>query len=115
MLNYPWSFVRPTNKHIGLTSRTTKITRYIDNQFKEVQDLKSIVRQLTRIEDKNYSRFKIGVFNFICGISKILFGTMDNDDALYYAEKISSLEKEQIDFLTLKGTNNIPEFNCKYN
>jgi vacuolar-type H+-ATPase subunit I/STV1 len=60
-----------------------------------------LVRQLTRVEDKEQSRFKLGVFNFIGGISKILFGTMDSKDASYYAEKISSLEKEQIDFLKL--------------
>jgi len=58
-----------------------------------------LVRQLTRIEDKDQMRFKRGVFNFIGGISKILFGTMDNDDAFYYVENISSLEKEQLDFL----------------
>jgi hypothetical protein len=72
---------------INLTD-CTKITRYIDNQIKEVENLKSIVRQLTRTEDQNYSRFKRGVFNFIGGISKIPFGTMDNEDASYYAEKI---------------------------
>jgi hypothetical protein len=38
------------------------------------------------------------VFNFVGGISKILFGTMDSDDS-YYAEKVSNLEKEQLDFL----------------
>ena len=48
-------------------------------------------------------RFKRGVFNFIRGISKILFGTMDSEDASYYAEKISSLEKEQIDILRLSN------------
>ena len=85
---------------INLTD-CTKITRYIDRQIMEVEDLKSLVKQLTRIEDKDYSRFKIGVFNFIGGISKVLFGTMDNEDASFYAEKISSLEKEQIDFLKL--------------
>jgi hypothetical protein len=42
-----------------------------------------------------------GVFNFIGGISKILFGTMDTEYASYYAEKISSLEKQQIYFLKL--------------
>jgi len=47
------------------------------------------------------SAIKRGVFNFIGTISKILFGTMDSEDASYYAEKISSLEKEQIDFLRL--------------
>jgi hypothetical protein len=47
-------------------------------------------------------RFKRGVFN-LRGISKILFGTMDSEDASYYAEKISSLEKEQIDILRLSN------------
>ena len=46
-------------------------------------------------------RFKRGVFNFIGDISKKLFGTMDNEDASYYALKISNLEKEQTDFLKL--------------
>lgn len=78
-----------------------KIAHYTDRQIKEVEELKSLVRQLTRVEDKEQMRFKRGVFNFIGGISKILFGTMDNDDASYYAEKISSLEKEQLDFLRL--------------
>lgn len=78
-----------------------KITNYIEKEIKEVEDLKSLVRQLTRVEDKEQARFKRGVFNFIGGISKVLFGTMDSEDASYYAEKISSLEKEQIDFLKL--------------
>jgi hypothetical protein len=33
--------------------------------------------------------------------SKLLFGTMDSEDASYYADKISNLEKEQIDFLKI--------------
>jgi hypothetical protein len=61
--------------------------------------LKLIVRQLTRANDKEQLRFKRGVFNFRGGISKILYGTMDSEEASYYAKKISSLEKEQIDFL----------------
>ena len=76
-----------------------KITHYIDRQIKEVEDLKLLVRQLTRIEDKDHSHFKRGVFSFIGRIIKILFGTMDSEDGLYYAEKGSSLVKEQIDFL----------------
>jgi hypothetical protein len=46
-------------------------------------------------------RFKRGVFNFIGGISKLLFGTMDKDDVSYYSDKISRLEKEQLGFLRL--------------
>jgi len=59
--------------------------------------LKLLVTQLTKVEDEEEVRSKRGVFNFIGGISKILFGTMDSEDASYCAEKISSLEKEQID------------------
>ena len=79
----------------------TKITRYMDRQIRELEDLRSLVKQLTRSANEEHSRIKRGVFNFIGGISKILFGTMDNEDASYYAEKISNLEKEQIDFLRL--------------
>jgi hypothetical protein len=46
-------------------------------------------------------RFKRGVFNFTGGIGKILFGTVDSDDASYYTERISSLEREQLDFFRL--------------
>ena len=67
----------------------------------EAEDLKLLVKQLTRVEDKDYSRFKRWLFIFIEGISKVLFGTMDSEEASLYAEKISSLEKEQIDFLKL--------------
>jgi ribosomal protein L10 len=96
--------MRFCNRHertywINLADCTT-ITRYIDRQIKGVEDLKLIVRQLTRIEDEEQVRFK-RIFNFIGGISKILFGTMDSEDASYYGDKISCLEKEQIDFLRL--------------
>jgi hypothetical protein len=92
-----------THKHTYWINFTdcTKIIHYIDRQIKEVEDLKLLIRQLTRIEDRNQSRFRRGVFNFIGGIIKILFGTMDSEDASYYADKISILEKEQIDFLKL--------------
>jgi hypothetical protein len=61
-----------------------------------------LVGQLTKNEDDPIqSRYKRGVFNFIGGISKILFGTLDNEDANYYSDKIASLEKEQVDFLKL--------------
>jgi hypothetical protein len=77
-----------------------RIARYTVRQFKEVEELKMLVRQFTRIEE-DQMRFKRGVFNFVGGISKILFSTTNNDDAYYYAEKNSSLEKEQLDFLRL--------------
>jgi hypothetical protein len=38
-------------------------------------------------------RKKRGVFNFIGEVSKILFGTMDDDDAKYYNEQIKLFEQ----------------------
>ena len=76
--------------------------RQTGRQIEEVSDLKLILRQLTRNEDElTHTRSKRGVFNFIGGISKILFGTLDNEDANYYTDKISHLENEQLDFLKL--------------
>ena len=47
--------------------------------------------------------FNLGIKEacFIGSIIKILFGTLDNEDANYYSDKINSLEKEQMEFLRL--------------
>ena len=67
--------------------------RQTDRPIKEVTELKLLLRQLTRNEgDSVYTREKRGVFNFMGGISKTLFGTLDNEDANYYTDKISHLE-----------------------
>jgi hypothetical protein len=43
-----------------------KTIRNLDRQMKEVEDMKLLVKQLTRIDDdESQSRFKRGVFNFI--------------------------------------------------
>ena len=69
--------------------------RQTERKFEEVNDLKLILRQLTRYEDElTHTRNKRGVFNFIGGISKILFGTLDNEDANYYTDKITHLGNE---------------------
>jgi len=49
-----------------------------DRPIREVNELKLLLRQLRRNGDSVYMREKRGVFNFIGGISKILFGTMDS-------------------------------------
>jgi len=78
-----------------------RIARYTDRKIKEVEELKMLVRQLTRAEDKDQIRCERGVSNFVGGISKILFGTMDSNDVSHYAETVSNLEKEQLEFLSL--------------
>ena len=46
-------------------------------------------------------RRRRGVFNFIGELSKILFGTMDDDDAKYYNEQIKAFEQNSGDLTTL--------------
>jgi hypothetical protein len=64
-----------------------RIARYTDRKIREVQESQHLVSQLTSVEDRTLYRNKRSVFNFVGGISKILFGTMDIDDPSYYAEK----------------------------
>jgi hypothetical protein len=76
--------------------------RRTDRPIREVNNLQSILRQLTRNEDEFiHACNKRGIFDFVGGISKILFGTLDAEDANYYTNKISQLESEQLDFLKL--------------
>jgi archaellum component FlaC len=46
-------------------------------------------------------RKRRGVFNFIGELSKILFGTMDDDDAKFYNEQIKLFEQNSEDMTTL--------------
>jgi hypothetical protein len=50
-----------------------RISRYSDRKIKEVQEIRELFRRLTRVEDRAQPRFKRGVFNFIGGISKIVW------------------------------------------
>lgn len=74
--------------------------RNIETKLLDIAETKSLIEQSTRREEHPL-RLKRGVFNFIGSISKILFGTMDEDDASYYADKISEIEKQQVDMLKL--------------
>jgi hypothetical protein len=52
-----------------------------------------LVGQMTKNEDDPIqTRYKRGVFSFIRGISKILFGTEDNEDTNYYFDNTNSSE-----------------------
>ena len=75
---------------------------HTNRKIQEVDNLRMLVGKLTKNEDDSIlSRYKRGMFNFIGGISKILFGTLDYDDANYDSNKINSLENEQLEFLKL--------------
>jgi hypothetical protein len=73
-------------------------------------DASDRVNQLTRTEGllKEITGQQIGgkrrkreVFNFIGEISKVLFGTMDEEDARYYNEQIKLFEQNSEDVNTL--------------
>ncbi|PNF40795.1 hypothetical protein B7P43_G16722 [Cryptotermes secundus] len=69
----------------------------VDRQIEEVENMKLLVKQLTRIDEEAIQLR----FNSIGGMSKILFLTMDSEDASYYTDKISELEREQAIFFKL--------------
>jgi hypothetical protein len=86
---------------VNFTDCTNSINR-TDRLIREVENLQSILRQLMRNEDEFiHARNKRGIFDFVGGISKILFGMLDAENANYYTNKISQLENEQLDFLKL--------------
>ncbi|XP_068082113.1 uncharacterized protein [Anabrus simplex] len=71
----------------------------IKNRLESVQETKSLLKQIVKIDDEERVRQKRGVFNFIGVIAKTLFGTLDEADAEFYQEKISKLEQEQLGML----------------
>jgi len=79
-----------------------RIIPHMNRKIQEVDNLRMLVGQLTKNKDVSIlSRYKRGMFNFIGGISKILFGTLHYDDANYDSNKVNSLENEQMEFLKL--------------
>jgi hypothetical protein len=72
-------------------------------------DARGRLNRLTRTEDllreitgrqMGGKRKRRGVFNFIGEVSKVLFGTMDEDDAHYYTEQIKRFEQNSEDTTT---------------
>ena len=80
------------HEHLFWTNYRSCSNSIRQRQIKEVNGLKLLLRQLTH-DDSVHRRNKRGVFNLVGSISKILFGTMDDQDAMYYADKISLLER----------------------
>jgi hypothetical protein len=72
-------------------------TRVRLNQLAKTEGL---LKEITGQETGN-KRKKRGVFNFIGKLSKILFWTMDDDDAKYYNDQIKLFEQNSEDTNTL--------------
>jgi hypothetical protein len=68
----------------------TECNYFHDIAESKVGLIKSTESLLSEITDPKYSRKRVrrGVFNCVGEVSKILFGTMDNEDVEYYKGKI---------------------------
>lgn len=81
----------------------TLCTTTVDKLLKRLRVCERTQGLIDDLMDVKVQRKKRSIWplNIIGQISKVLFGTMDEDDASFYNEKISQVEKEQLDFLTL--------------
>lgn len=73
----------------------------METRLEEIQDRRELLKQIIKVDDDEpkSARIKRGVFNFIGQASKFLFGTLDENDANYYQEKINQVEQEQLNML----------------
>lgn len=74
---------------------------YAFSRVRRLGKLRDVLADFTTPSDEFHDRQKRGVLNFVGQISKILFGTLAEDDAEYYSDKISALENEQKEFLRI--------------
>ena len=72
----------------------------VKREYEKVQEMRSLVLQLTRTE-RGTSRQLKGIFNLVGHVAHSLFGMLDSDSETFYNQKISQLEKEQLDWLKL--------------
>jgi hypothetical protein len=124
LYNTEWQVIAYTNLK-GIDSQSKELEQYIKHITRLCQDVivqnwtdcqhfpeisRTRLLQIKRTEDliigvtehrpKN-ARKRRGVFNFIGEISKVLFGTLDNDDATYYNEQIKHFEENSDDLTKL--------------
>ena len=101
--------VRQYVHHVEMLCQTTTIRNWTgcahfgsDTRLRLVQLTKTegLLKEITGQETGN-QRKKRGVFNFIGELSKVLFGTMDEDDARYYNDQIKLFEQNSEDTSTL--------------
>jgi hypothetical protein len=69
------------------------------DRFKQIKGTEKLLNEL--IGNSGHIRKRRGALNFVGEISKILFGTLDSDDADYYNEQIKHFEEETQDITGL--------------
>lgn len=75
----------------------------VNRMVKQLESVKHVQDVIVDVSANKSNRRKRSIFplNIIGQLSKILFGTLDEEDADYYNKKITKLEGEQLDFLRL--------------
>jgi hypothetical protein len=82
--------------HVNQLCHATEIQNWTDcnhfntlstEAFRRIKASENLLRELVGI-DKKHLRRRRGALNFVGEIRKILFGTLDSDDADYYNEQI---------------------------
>ena len=87
----------PELRHWTDCSHFYKIAK---DRFNRILQSKELVKELIG-DNKISTRKRRGVLNFVGEISKLLFGTLDNDDAEYYNEQIKRFEENSEDMTSL--------------
>jgi hypothetical protein len=64
----------------------------VADRFRHLKESESLVTDITRADSVS-SRWKRGLLNFVGEIRKIVFSTLDENDADYYKEQISHFEQ----------------------
>jgi hypothetical protein len=95
--------------HIDVLCQTTSIRNWT-GCFHFHNDAREKLAQLTLTEELleemtghqvGNNRKKRGVLNFVGQLRKLLFGTMDDNDAKYYNEQVNLFEQNSEDMTTL--------------
>jgi hypothetical protein len=108
-INKQSDVIDPYIKHVSNLCQEIGVQNWTDcHHFEEIAHDK--LRQVKKTEDlfaditnrkEGKTRRKRGLFNFIGEISKVLFGTLDNEDAEYYNEQIKHFEDNSDDITKL--------------
>lgn len=75
--------------------------REFKHRSSEIEKARDLILQLVTHGEEN-DREKRGILNFVGEIAKVLFGTLDNDDARFYKGKIDEIEQSGKEILELQ-------------
>jgi hypothetical protein len=94
--------------HVNKLCKSTEVQNWTDcnhfeslsrDRFRQLQETERVLDEIIGKPEKG--RSKRGALNFVGEVSKILFGTLDADDAEYYNAQIKHFEEESEDMASM--------------